>query len=178
MSRMIQPLEARVLFSSVATLVGDGAQLVTDLQSAKADVVQDEKTLAADARAITADVRAVPASAGKQSLVKAIRTDEAKWVGTIRADIHSIVTVAIANKTGTVAAAVRVFRHPTNLTYIAELAADIAKIGSALDTPVAQLESDVSAGRTALLSDLNNLAAAYPGNSALQTSVQNITSDS
>lgn len=178
MSRMIQTLESRVLFSSVATLLGDGAQLVTDLQSAKGDVVQNEKTLAADVRTVTTDVRTIPASAGKRTLVGAIQKDESIWVGTIRKDIQSLVKVATANKTTTVAAAIRVFHHPTNLTYIAELAADVAKIGSALDAPIAQLQSDATAGKTALLSDLNNLATAYPSDSALQTSVQKITSDS
>lgn len=178
MSSMIQSLESRVLFSSIATLVGDGAQLVTDIQSTRANVIQYEKTLAADVRAITADVRGAPASAQKQSLLRVIRTDETKWVNTIRADINSLVAVATANKTTTVAAAIRVFRHPTNLTYIADLAADIVKIGSALDTPITQLASDVSAGRTALLSDLNNLASAYSSDSALQSGVQQITSDS
>lgn len=178
MSRTIEPLEPRVLFSSVATLMSDGGQLVTDIQTARANVIQDQKTLAADVRAVTADVRAVPPSAQKQSLVKAIRTDETKWIATIGKDIRSLETVASADKTTTVAAAIRVFRHPTNLTYIAELAADIAKMGSALDAPIAQLQSDGNAAHSALLTDLNNIASAYPSDSALQSGVQQITSDS
>jgi hypothetical protein len=178
MSSMIQSLESRVLFSSVATIVGDGAQLVTDIQSARANVIHYENTLATDVRTVAADVRSVPASTQRQTLLRAIRTDETKWADTIRADIRSVVTVATANKTATVAAAIRVFHHPTNLTYIAELVADIAKIGSALDAPITKLGSDVTAGRTALVSDLNNLASAYPSDSALQSGVQQITSDS
>ena len=131
MSGMIQSLESRVLFSSVAAIIGDGPQLVTDIQSARAHVIQYEKTLAADVHTITADVRSVPASTRKQSLLRAIRTDETKWVNTIRADIRSVVTTATANKAATVAAAIRVFHHPTNLAYIAELVADVAKIGNA-----------------------------------------------
>jgi hypothetical protein len=178
MASLIQPLESRVLFSSIATFVSDGAQLVTDVGAARADAVQYAKALAGDVRTITADVRQVPASTGKQSLLRTLRADEVKWAGTVRTDVRSIATVATANGQHTISDAIRVFRHPTNLTFIAKLAADVIAIGTGLDAPLSKLQADVAAGRTALLADLNNIAAANPTDATLQKHVQQIGTDS
>ena len=178
MPSFIQPLESRILFSSIATFVSDGAQLITDVGTARADAVQYANALAGDVRTITADVRQVPASTGKQTLLRTLRTDELKWAGTIRADVRSIATGATASGQHTIADAIRVFRHPTNLTFIAKLAGDVIAIGTSLNAPLSKLQSDVAAGRTALLADLNNIAAANPSDAALQTHVQQIGTDS
>jgi hypothetical protein len=178
MSSMIQLLESRVLFSSIAAFVGDGAQLATDVGGARADVLQYAKTLTGDVRSIAADTRGLPASSEKRGLLNTLRTDGLKSAAVLRADVRSIVTVATSNGKRTIADAIHVFEHPTNLTYIARLASDIIAIGSGLDAPLAKLQSDVAAGRSALLADLNNLAAANPSDAALQSHVQQIGADS
>jgi len=178
MSDMIQRLESRVLFSSIATFVADGAQLATDIRTARADVIQYATALSKDVRTVGADVRSTPASAQKQTLLKTLRTDEAKWTSVIRADVRSAVNVANANGRHTISDAILVFRHPTNLAYIGKLAADLAAIGSGLNAPLNQLQSDATSAYTALLGDLNNIAAANPTDTKLQTDVQQITAES
>ena len=109
MSDMIQRLESRVLFSSIATFVADGAQLATDIRTARADVIQYASALSKDVRIVGADVRSTPASAQKQTLLKTLRTDEAKWTSVIRADVRSAVNVANANGRHTISDAILVF---------------------------------------------------------------------
>ena len=178
MDRMIQSLESRVLFSSIASFVADGAQLAADVGVARTDVTQYAKALIGDVRTVAADVRNVPASTQKQTLLKTLRTDETKWASVIRADVHSVATAASANGHKTINDAILVFRHPTNLTYIARLASDIAAIGSGLNAPLSQLQTDTSAAYTALLADVNNIASANPTDTKLQTDVQQITAES
>lgn len=178
MSEMIQRLEPRVLFSSVATFVADGAQLATDIKTAHADVIHYSAALTKDVRIISADVRSTPGSAQKQTLLKTLRTDEGKWTSVIRTDVRSAVNVANANGRHTIADAILVFRHPTNLAYIGKLAADLAAIGSGLDAPLNQLQTDASSAYTALLGDLNNVASANPTDTKLQADVQQITAES
>ena len=178
MSEMIQRLEPRVLFSSVATFVADGAQLATDIKTAHADVIHYSTALTKDVRIISADVRSTPGSAQKQTLLKTLRTDEGKWTSVIRTDVRSAVNVANANGRHTIADAILVFRHPTNLAYIGKLAADLAAIGSGLDAPLNQLQTDASSAYTALLGDLNNVASANPTDTKLQADVQQITAES
>lgn len=178
MSDMIQRLESRVLFSSIATFVADGAQLAADIKTARADVIQFAGALSKDVRIVAADVRTIPASAQKQTLLKTLHTDETKWASAIRGDVRSAVNVANANGHHTIADAILVFRHPTNLTDIAKLGADLAAIGSGLNAPLNQLQSDASAASTALLGDLNNTASANPSDTKLQTDVQQITNES
>src|SRR6185312_16472974 len=178
MGSMIQRLESRVLFSAVATFVADGAPLAADIRTARADVTQYATALSNDVRTVTADVRNVPASPQKQALLKALRTDKANWLSVIRADVRSAITAATANGHQTITDAIRVFRHPTNLADIAKLAADLAAVGSGLKAPLGKLQSDASAAHTALVGDLNNIAAANPTDSKLQTDVQQITTES
>ena len=178
MSDMIQRLESRVLFSSIATFVADGAQLATDIKTARADVIQYATALSKDVRIVGADLRSVPASTQKQTLLKMLRTDESKRTSVIRADVRSAVNVANANGRHTIADAILVFRHPTNVTYIAKLAGDLAAIGSGLNAPLSQLQGDASAAYTALLGDLNSIASANPTDTKLQTDVQQITAAS
>lgn len=178
MDRMIQSLESRVLFSSIATYIADGAQLAADIGAARTDVTQYARALLGDVRTVTADVRNVPASTQKQALLKTLRADENKWASVVRADVQSVVTAAKANGHATVNDAILVFRHPTNLTYIARLASDLAAIGSGLDAPLSQLQTDASAAYTALLGDVNNIASANPSDTKLQTDVQMITTES
>lgn len=178
MNDMIQRLESRVLFSSIATFVADGAQLATDIKTARADVIQYASALSKDVRMVGADVRSTPASAQKQTLLKTLRTDESKWTSVIRADVRSAVNVANANGRHTISDAILVFRHPGNLTYIGKLAADLAAIGSGLNAPLNQLQTDASSAYTALLGDLNNITAANPTDTKLQTDVQQITTQS
>lgn len=178
MSEMIQRLESRVLFSSIATFVADGAQLAADIRTARADVIQYATALSKDVRMVGVDVRSTPASAQKQTLLKTLRTDEAKWTSVIRADVRSAVNAANANGRHTIGDAILVFRHPTNLADIGKLAADLAAIGSGLNAPLNQLQTDTSSAYTALLGDLNNIASANPTDTKLQTDVQQITTQS
>ena len=178
MSDMIQELESRILFSSIATFVADGAQLAADIKTARADVIQYASALSKDVRIVGADLRNVPASAQKQTLLKTLRTDQTKWTSVIRGDIRSAVNVANANGRHTIADAILVFRHPTNLTFIGKLATDLAAIGSGLNAPLNQLQGDASSAYTALLGDLNNIASADPTDTKLKTDVQQITAES
>ena len=178
MSDMIQRLESRVLFSSIAMFVADGAQLATDIKTARADVIQYASALSKDVRMVGADVRSTPASAQKQTLLKTLRTDESKWTSVIRGDVRSAVNAANANGRHTIADAILVFRHPTNLADIAKLGADLAAIGSGLNAPLNQLQTDASSAYTALLGDLNNIASANPTDTKLQADVQQITTQS
>lgn len=178
MNNLIQQLESRVLFSSVAAFVADGAQLAADIKTARADVLQYASALTKDVRTVSTDVRNAPPSAQKQTLVKTLRTDETHWTAVIRADVRSAVTAANANGRHTIADAILVFRHPTNPTYIAKLAGDLAAIGSGLNAPLSQLQSDASTAYTALLGDLNNVASTNPTDTKLQADVQQITAES
>lgn len=178
MDNMIQRLESRVLFTSIASYLADGVQLAADIGVARADVTRYATALTGDVRTVTADVRNVPASAQKQSLLKTLRTDETKWASVIRTDVRSVVTAATANGRKTIDDAILVFRHPTNLTYIARLAADLLAIGSGLNAPLNQLQSDASAAYSALLGDVNNIASANPTDTKLQTDVQQIGTES
>jgi hypothetical protein len=181
MSNMIQPLESRVLFSSIASIVSfvaDGTQLATDIGTARADASQYLTTLGRDVRTTTADVRTVPASARKQALLRPLRIDEAKWSAAIRGDVRSVAIAATTDGHRTVSDAILVFRHPTNLTFIARLTGDLAVVGGKLDAPAAKLQADVSAGRAALVGDLNNIASANPTDAPLQTDVSQISADS
>ena len=178
MNDMIQSLESRVLFSSVATFIADGTQLATDVGAARADVTQYVTTLKTDVRSVAADLRGLPKSAGNRSLVSALQADESKSVAAVRADVRSIVTVATANGKRTIIDAIHVFTHPTNLAFIARLVSDVVSIGSGLSAPLAKLQADVSSGRAALLTDLNNLATANSSDTPLQSHVQQIGTDS
>lgn len=178
MNDMIQSLESRVLFSSVASFLADGTQLATDVGLARADVTQYAATLRTDVRSVAGDLRGLPKSAGNAPLLSALQADESKSVASVRADVHSIVTVATANGKRTITDAIHVFMHPTNLAFIARLISDVASIGSGLSAPLAKLQADVASGRAALLADLNNLAAANSSDAPLQTHVQQIGTDS
>jgi hypothetical protein len=175
---MIQSLESRVLFSSVATFLADGTQLAIDVGAARVDVAAYATALRGDVRSVGGDLHGLPKSAGNTSLLNALQADESKWSAAVRADVRSVVSAATVNGKKTITDAIHVFLHPTNLAFIARLASDLLSIGSGLSAPLAKLQADVASGRSALLTDLNNLAAANSSDAALQSNVQQIGSDS
>src|SRR6185312_11419286 len=99
---------------------------------------------------------------GNPQLQTMLRKDRVKWTATIRQDVMTAVRSATANGNKTVADAVRVFFHPTNVTFANVLAADLKAVGRALAGPLVKLQGDVAAGRTALLNDVNAIATANP----------------
>ncbi|HEY2588316.1 MAG TPA: hypothetical protein VGI81_21430 [Tepidisphaeraceae bacterium] len=178
MPEMIQTLEDRVLFSSTSAAIAAGSQLATDVGTARADVTQYATTLGTDVRTLAADLRALPAAGGNTKLQTTLRNDRLKWTTTVRQDVTTAVRSATANGDKTVADALRAFFHPTNATFARVLAADLKAIGRALAGPIAKLQNDVAAGRSALLTDVNTIAAANPGATTLQTDAGQVSTDS
>lgn len=177
MSELIQELESRVLLSSVTSVVSAGTQLATDVGTARVDLTQYATTLRQDVQTISADLRALPASTTNTKLQTTLRTDRAKWTNTIQQDVLSAVRAATADGTKTVSAAVKVFLHPTNATFARALAADLKAVAHALAGPLARLQTDVAAARSALLNDLNGVASANPTATTLQSDVNQLGND-
>ena len=146
--------------------------------TARADVTQYAATLRQDVQTVAADLRPLPASTGNTKLQATLRNYRQKWTTAIQQDVMTAVRSATANGDKTLADAVRVFLHPTNATFARALAADLKVVGHALAGPLARLQSDVAAGRSALLNDLNNIATANPGAATLQTDVGQLSTDS
>jgi gas vesicle protein len=92
--------------------------------------------------------------------------------------VTAIVQAATAHGTKTVSDAIAVVLHPNNAADAHKLAVDLKTIGSALNTPIANLQSDVQAGRTKLLNDLNNIASNNSSSTALQNDTSTLSTDS
>lgn len=176
MSEMIQSLESRVLFS-VSGAVAAASQLASDVGTARADASQYAAALKSDVQTIAADLKALPASTQNAKLLARLRADRLKWGTIVQQDVTVAVRAATARGTKTVSDAIQLFLHPNNALDARRLANDLNVIGGALAAPLGKLENDLSAGRSALVGDLNNIASANSSASTLSGDVNQIASD-
>jgi hypothetical protein len=177
MSTFVEGLETRTLFAANPAITADLLRIVGDGQAIATDVRQSLPTLLADARAISSDLHALPNSVQNQPLVKKLRLDQQSWISTLRADGAAAAHAGSAKARLAIADGIRVFLHPTNLTFIARLGADLLSLGSAVAGPLSTLQSQAASGQAAILADLSNLAAANPTDATLQSHVQQVQTD-
>lgn len=176
MSRFIQPLECRTLYSatpvSKATLLADEATVVADGAAAKASLAALVADVSADNLAIQADLKGLPKS--NLALFHKLKADEAKFVATIRKDLNAVLLPATALSRKSVNDAAALMGKSTAALQ-AKVGADVAALGTVTDGPVARLQADMQGG--AVDADLQSLVSANPSAANLATDVGTQQSD-
>lgn len=172
MSRLIQSLESRTLFSATST---EAAVLLADVKqvTASAAMTRADMRLAASAATtglnrVAADLKASTTSANRASnaaLLRTARADKVTTFATLQVDQTALLVVGAALSARAAADARALLLHPTNQTFQARVASDI----TALTTlPAAALAKLQAAAQSDLIgAALASLVDANPSNTAL-----------
>jgi hypothetical protein len=172
MSRFVQGLESRTLFSAAsaagAVLAVDAKQVVataatarTDLRFAVSAATIDTNVVAADLKTSTTSTNR-PANAG---LLRTLRSDEVKTFATLRSDETALLVVGASLSARAAADAKSLLLHPTNAAIQARVAADMTALATVPAARLATLQADALNG--VLGADLTNLVNANPANTSL-----------
>lgn len=174
MSRLIQSLEPRTLFSATsaeaALLLGDARQVTASAAGVRTDLRVAISTATTGLNKVAADVKTTTTPANRASnaaLVRALRAGELSTFAKLRVDQTALLTIGASLSTRSVADARALLLHPTSATIQARVAADI----TALTTePAARLATFQADAQSDLIgAALANLIAANSANTALAT---------
>jgi hypothetical protein len=178
MSVVVETLESRALFSAAPGIAQSASVLLAAAKSTRTDLQQAAVTLKGDVVSVASDLHGLPKSAQNQALLAKVRKDQRVWQTTLANDATRLLNIGNANAHKIVSDAIAVFVNPTNAAALSRLAADLTTVQNAVSAPLSRLESDAASGRSALATDVNNLASANPTNAALQTDAQQLQTDS
>jgi hypothetical protein len=167
MSRFIQSLESRTLFS--ASFTDDQLHILTDTAAVKGALKSAGSIMMADMKIIAADVKAVTTSANKASnaaLLKTMKADVTQVLALLRADSAALLASAgLAKRTAAEGQSLTL--NPINPTVRARLAADSAVLQPLVDGAAAKLQLDLDS--IELKTDVENIVAANPSSTTLPT---------
>jgi hypothetical protein len=173
MSRFIQSLEARRLFSvTKATLLADAALLAADAAAAKADLKAVFATASADAKAIATDLKGLPKT--NQPLFKTLKAEESLLQGTFKKDLQALTAPANALAKRSAAAGIA-FMARWTVAVQAKITADLAALASVAVAPAQKLEADFQG--SALAADLQAIVDANPSSTTLAADVTRFDDD-
>lgn len=182
MSRFVQSLEPRTLFSGTptkATFFADALQIFADAATTRADLKATAAVVAADTKTIAADLKSISTASNKASndaLLRTLRFDEVKTLVTLRLDENVLLGPTSGFSRRSAAHGIALLMHPTNVHLQALVAADESALGTVTVAPLAKLKADSNA--TSIGTDLANIAAANPSSTLLATHLQNLKTDS
>ena len=172
MSRFVQPLESRVLFSAAsaaaAVLLGDVKQVTASAATERADLRSAQSAATAGLNKVAADLKTSTTSANRTSnaaLLKTLKTDELRTLATLRGDDTELLVVGTSLSARAANDAKALLLHSSDSKIQARVAADIAALTT---EPAARLAALQAAAQSNVIgSDLSNLVTANPANSAL-----------
>jgi hypothetical protein len=153
------PATAAALAADQARLFADAASATTALQT----LIADTK---ADIAAITVDLKSLPAS--NASLLKTLKTDEARAEATVKADLNLLTKPGIALAKKSASTGDSLLTKATVKT-VAVAAVDITALGTVAATPLANLTAALHAN--VIGADLQALATANPAATQLAADV-------
>ena len=174
MSRFVQPLESRVLFSAAsataAVLLGDVKQVTASAGTARADLRSAQSAATAGLNKVGVDLKTSTTSANRSSnaaLFKILKIDELRTLATLRADDTALLVVGTSLSARAANDAKALLLHSNDGKIQARVAADVAALTT---VPAARLTALQAAAQSNVIgADLNNLMSANPANSALAT---------
>lgn len=166
MSSFIQSLENRTLFAAAfaaeqAQVVADAAAVRLALNTASKAIAAEVKTLAADLRPLTTPTN----RATNRALLKALKTDVAASMKTLRLDGRNLLTKSTALSRKVAATGHRLTLRPGDPKLMAKLATDLPALVVTTAASVLQLGADLAAVDFA--PELTALAAANPTGTVL-----------
>lgn len=176
MSRFIQPLESRRLFSGgtvdKATLVADEALVVADGAAARADLTSLAAVVRADTAKIQVDLRGLPKT--NLPLMRTLRVDEAKLHAQIAVDLNLLLNPGTALSRQSTATGVLLLTKAT-LALQARVGAEASALGTVTVAPLAKFQADLT-GAT-IGADLQALVNANPSAATLATDAAQMMTD-
>jgi hypothetical protein len=182
MAAFLEQLESRTLFSAnplaAVGAAGDELLVLSDARTIRADVQHCAPLLLGDRHGITADLHGLPASASNRQLLSHLRTDEQKYMTSLKADVAGLLRTGGPTARKAIADGVRFFLNPTSAAARNHLAADLIALQKIATAPLATLGSHVATAQAAVLADLNAITAANPTDTVLQSAVHKAQTDS
>ena len=172
MSRFIQSLESRTLFSAdstaAAALLADVKQVLSAAAIARADLPAAMKSATSGVSKITVDLRTSTTSDNRSSnaaLLRNFKSDVLKTFGALRGDETALLVVGDSLSARAAADAKALLLHPTSTAIQARVAADENALST---TPAAKLATLQAAAQShGIGTDLANLLTANVSNTAL-----------
>jgi hypothetical protein len=166
MSKFIQSLESRTLLSGTpvtqATLAADDALIVANAATAKGDLKTLSAAAKADMKTIQTDLKGLPKT--NAPLLKKLKADESKLLVQITKDLNALLNPGKAlGKRATVDGESLLKKATARLQ--AKVGAEGTTLGLVTLATLAKLQAD-SQG-TAIVADLQALAAANPGSAVI-----------
>jgi len=164
MSRFIQPLEPRTLFTAVpaTTLISDELQIVRQAITTRAALSASVPLVNADNKILKADLKGLSNKAQNQALGKTLKKDESIALATLRADETLLLNPSLADARHAFVAGIQVLVHPTSAKLQAKLAVFLSALNTVTTTPLANLNTAANAVKTTLATDLSAIASADP----------------
>lgn len=172
MSRLVQSLESRTLFSATsaqaAVLLADVKQVTASAAMVRADMKLAVSAAATGLKQVATDLKTSTTSANRAAnaaLLKTLKAADHSTVVTLRVDQTALVVVGARLSAHSAADAKALLLHPASQAIQARVAADI----TALETePAAKLAAFQAAAQVDLIgAALTDLLAANPTNTAL-----------
>ena len=178
MSRFIQSLESRTLFTTSAALAADIGQVITAAATTRVDLKTAASVITADTKTITTDLKSSTTSANRATnahLLNIFRVDEHKTLATLRAHEAALLAAGTSLSHRAAADGDALLLHPTNARIQARVTADIAALSTVPASLLAKLQADTQ--NITLGTDLMNIVNANPTNAALAAAVQTAEND-
>lgn len=176
MSRFIQSLESRTLFSAgpvdKPTLLADEALVVADGAAARADLRSLAAVVRTDTAKIQVDLRGLPKT--NLPLMRTLRVDEARLLAQTTVDLNMLLNPATALSRQSTAAGVLLLTKAT-LGLQARVGADVTALGNVTVAPLAKFQADFQ--DTAINTDLQALLDANPSATTLSTDAGQMMTD-
>lgn len=173
MSRFIQSLESRTLFSAsteAAVLLADVKQVKANAVTVRADMKLSASAATVGLHKIMADLKSSTTSANRASnasLVKALKTAGGADLTVLKADETALLAVGSSLSARSAADAKALLLHPTSTTLQAKVTADLSALSTQPAAKLAIFATDTQSNP--LQTPLDNLVAANPSNTALAT---------
>ena len=178
MTRLIQPLESRILLSASSTqIVADELKIVSDANSARTDVLHFAPILVADAKSVAADLKSLSNTAQNRTLGAKLKTDATQAFAHLKSEVLAIIHTGGPVAKKAVIDGLAVFANPSSVAARARLSADLKHLQSVTSGTIAKFLSDAGSARTAILGDLNAITAANPTGTTLATDVSKASID-
>jgi hypothetical protein len=174
MTRLIQSLESRTLFSATsaeaAVLLGDVRQVTASAATVRAGLRAAMSAATVGVNKVAADLKSSTTPSNRSSnaaLLRTLRAGEASTFATLRVDQTALTLVGAGLAARAAADAKALLLHPTSAAIQARVAADITALGTLPAAKLATFETDSQSG--VIGADLTNLINGNPSNTALAT---------
>jgi hypothetical protein len=172
MSRLIQSLESRTLFSATsaqaAVLLGDVKQVMASAATVRADLKAAMSAATTGVKNVATDLKTTTTSdnrASNAALLKTLKAGELSTFATLRGDETALLAVGAGLSARAAADARALLLHPTNQTIQAHVTADITALTTEPAARLATFQADAQGNLIGAA--LANLVNANPSNTAL-----------